>query len=232
MTKINIILPLALLALIMGCSSENQSDDNNTSANAKTAPQTPNYDSPNADPTIEQELANYEMSGIPFDLTGKPVTIAGITFTPATQWKDLGASDMKAASYTYGPLESDKEPSQLNVYYFGQGQGGTIEANAERWIKQMSMPDGSDPAKAAIQYTKDVNGMPAHVLTLYGTFNEPVGGPMSQVTTPRENYRLIGVIVEAPQGSVFFKLTGPDYTAKIMVEAFITMINQIQKASA
>ncbi len=223
----NILMALTVAAACWGCSSDNKTENDSSSKIPQSSPQTANTQNPDKkDSTIQ-----YVMSGIPFDLSGKPVTIAGITFTPAIQWKDLGASDMKAASYTYGPLESDKEPSLLNVYYFGQNQGGTIEANVDRWIKQMSMPDGGDPANAAIRYTMDVNGMPAHVLTLYGTFNDPVGGPMSQVTTPRENYRLIGVIVEAPQGSVFFKLTGPDYTAKIMVEAFITMVKQVQKAA-
>jgi hypothetical protein len=212
---------------ISGCSSENKSDAYNSSSSPQSANQTPSTEPQKTEITYE-----YEMSGIPFDLTGKPVTIAGITFTPAIQWKDLGPSDMKAASYTYGPLESDKEPAQLNVFYFGQGQGGSIDANVQRWIKQMSMPDGSDPARAAIQYTKDFNGLTTHVLTLYGIFNESMGGPMSQKTTPRENYRLIGVIVEAPEGNVFFKLTGPDYTAKIMVEAFMNMIFQVKKVAA
>ncbi len=218
----NSFLTLIVAAGFWGCSSEKKAENDSS----LTTPQTANSQNPiKKDSTIQ-----YVMSGIPFDLTGKPVTIAEITYTPAIQWKDLGASDMKAASYTYGPLENDKEPSQMNVYYFGQGQGGTIEANVERWIKQMSMPGGGDPAKAAIRYTMDVNGMHTHVLTLYGTFNESMGGPMSGKTTPRENYRLIGVIVQAPEGNVFFKLTGPDYTAKIMVEAFMAMVKQIQKA--
>lgn len=225
-------IAIALITLaVCGCTSDQQSNDNTASATRETAQ--PAVDTSRAAKSTDTIHATiqYEMSGIPFDLTGQPVTIAGITFTPAIQWKDLGAKDMKLASYSYGPLASDKDPANLNVYFFGQGQGGSIEANVERWIKQMSMPDDSDPSRAAIQYTKDVNGLKAHVLTLFGTFNEPVGGPMSQVTTPKENYRLIGVIVEAPEGNVFFKLTGPDYTAKIMVEAFITMVNQIQKAS-
>ncbi len=224
-------MAIAFVSLTMlGCTSDNQTKDISALPAPQTAP--PSAGNQNAGQTQDSSkmTIEYQMSGIPFDLSGQPVTIAGITFTPAIQWKDLGASDMKAASYTYGPLQSDKEPAQLNVYYFGQGQGGTIEANVERWIKQMSMPDGSDPAKASIRYSKDVGGMPMHVLTLYGTFNESMGGPMSGKTIPRENYRLIGVIVQAPEGNVFFKLTGPDYTAKIMVEAFITMVNQIQKA--
>ena len=217
----NSLFTLIVAAGFWGCSSDNKTDNQSPSA----TPQTSNT----PEPVQKDTSLQYDMSGIPFDLTGKPMTIAGITFTPAIQWNDLGASDMKAASYSYGPLESDKEPAQLNVFYFGQSQGGTIEANADRWIKQMSLPDGRDPATAAIRYTMDVNGLPAHVLTLYGTFNESMGGPMSGKTTPRENYRLIGVIVEAPQGNVFFKLTGPDYTAKIMVEAFMTMVKQIQR---
>jgi len=223
---------IAIVTLsVLGCTSGNQTNDNSTLPAVQTAQQTVDTLNAAQKPDSSEASIQYLMSGIPFDLSGKPVTVAGITFTPAIQWKDLGTTDMKAASYSFGPLESDQEPALLNVHYFGQGQGGTIEANVQRWVKQMSMPDGSDPAKAAIRYSKDVNGMPMHVLTLYGTFNEPVGGPMSEKTIPRENYRLIAVIVEAPQGSVFFKLTGPDYTAKIMVEAFITMVNQIQKAA-
>ena len=33
-----------------------------------------------------------------------------------------------------------------------------------------------------------------------------MGGPSS----PKEDYRLVGVVVEAPGGNVFFKLTGPE----------------------
>lgn len=217
----NLAIIAVILPLFIGCSSEQKADAYNSAPTPQTAQE--------QEPEMTLE---YEMSGIPFDLTGKPVSIAGVTFTPAIQWNDLGPSDMKAASYTYGPLENDKVPAQLSVFYFGQGQGGTIEANVERWIKQMSMPDGSDPARAAIRYTKDFNGLTTHVVTLFGTFNESMGGPMSGQTTPKENYRLVGVIVEAPQGNVFFKLTGPDYTAKIMVEAFMHMIFQIQRAPA
>ncbi len=217
----NALLMVTLGAAIWGCSSEKKADSNGSTS----TPQTAN----SQNQAKEDSSIQYQMSGIPFELSGKPVTIAGITFTPAIQWQDLGASDMRAASYKYGPLESDKEPANLSVFFFGPGQGGTIEANVDRWMKQMTMPDGGDPAKAAIRYTMDVNGMPTHVVTLFGTFNESMGGPMSGKTTPRENYRLIGVIVEAPKGNVFFKLTGPDYSAKIMVEAFMTMVKQIQK---
>ena len=224
--RISILFGFTLF--LFGCSSENKSDYDNSSSTPQTAQ---NQSPQEMGQTVKDDGIQYELSGIPFDLSGKPVSIAGITFTPAIQWEDLGAADMRAANYKFGPLVNDEQPAEMAVYYFGQGQGGSIEANVQRWIKQMSMPDGRDPATAAIRYTMQVNGMPAHVLTLYGIFNEPVGGMMSGKSIARENYRLVGVIVEAPQGNVFFKLTGPDYTAKIMVEAFITMVKQVQRVS-
>ena len=133
---------------------------------------------------------------------------------------------MRAASYAYVPLEEDTMDANLAVFHFGKGQGGTIEANIARWISQFSLPDGRDPATAAIRYDRQVGGYPAHVVTLFGIYNEAVR-PMSQEKVARENYRLVAIIVEASGGNVFFTLTRPEFTAKIMIEAFITIINLV-----
>lgn len=202
-----------------GCSNKNDS--------SQSTPDTPSVKQ--AENGSDESTYQYQMSGIPFDLNGKPVTLAGITFTPATQWKDLGSSGMRKASYTYGPLENDTDSATVNVFYFGKTEGGSIEANIERWILQMKMPDGRDPHNAKIQYTKQFGGMKVHILTLMGIYMSSVGGPMSGKTVPKENYRLIGAVIEAPEGNVFLKLTGPEYTARIMTEAFMTMIKQIKK---
>ena len=166
----------------------------------------------------------YKMSGIPFDLNGTPVAVAGMTFTPATQWTDVGASGPRVASYYYGPLEDDTDSATVTVYYFGKSGGGTVADTQERWISQFSMPDGRDPHTATIQYTKIIDSLNVHVLNLMGNYHLPPDG-----TTVKEMYRLIGVVVKAPEGNVFLKLTGPEYTARIMIEAFITMVFQIQR---
>lgn len=215
-----LLTSILMTALILGCSSEKNSDTKNGSQSDNSVV---------AIPAPKQSPIEYTPSDYTYDLSGKPVTVAGITFTPAIEWEDLGASDMRVASYKFGPLEQDTLPAELAVYYFGAGQGGSIEANQQRWIKQMAMPDGRDPATAAIRNSMQVQGMSAQILTLYGIFNEPVGGMMSGKTIARPNYRLIGIIVEAPKGNVFFKLTGPDFTARIMVEALIPMIEKITK---
>ena len=225
---------LAIIALsiffLVSCSSD---DSSKTETGANQTQQTAKSDPYNSEQKssggTEVTITDYQLSGVPFTLDGKSMSIAGITFTPASQWQDFGPSGMRAASYSYGPLEPDKDSATMAVFHFGPGQGGTIEANMDRWIGQYSLPDGRDPATAAIRYDRQVAGYPAHVVTLYGIYNESVR-PMSKEKVARENYRLVAIIVEAPGGNVFFKLTGPDKTAKIMIEAFIAMINQAVQA--
>ena len=230
---LNLAITAAFLFVLVSCSSDD-SDSSKTDSGSNQTQQTAKSDPYNSQQKsssgTEITITDYQMSGIPFTLDGKPMSIAGITFTPASEWQDFGPSGMRAASYSYGPLEPDKDSATMAVFHFGPGQGGTIADNMQRWIKQFSLPDGRDPASAAIRYERQVAGYPAHVVTLFGIYNESVR-PMSQEKVARENYRMVAIIVEAPGGNVFFKLTGPDYTAKIMIEAFITMINQVVKAA-
>lgn len=229
----NLVITAAFTFVLVSCSSDN-SDSSRTDSGSKQTQEKAKSDPYNSQQKddnagLKVTFDNYEMSGIEFTLDGKPMSIAGITFTPASQWEDFGPSGMRAASYAYGPLEEDTRAANLAVFHFGKGQGGTIEANIDRWISQFSMPDGRDPAAAAIRYDRQVGGYAAHVVTLFGIYNESVR-PMSQEKIAREEYRLVAIIVEAPGGNVFFKLTGPDKTATIMIEAFITMINEAEKA--
>ncbi|NOY88811.1 MAG: hypothetical protein GXO93_05405 [FCB group bacterium] len=184
----------------------------------------------NSQPTAKNSSATQaESSGIPFDLNGKPVSIAGITFTPASQWKDLGPSGMRKANYTFGPLKNDADSATLAVFYFGKTGGGSIKANLERWIGQMSSPDTSASQKNVTQSEITVDGMKVHILKVTGTYNAFTGGMMTGKTVPKENYLMDGVVLEAPEGNLFFKLTGPEYTANVMSEAFMAMIKAIKK---
>ena len=42
-------------------------------------------------------------------------------------------------------------------------------------------------------------------------------------------YRLVGVVIEGPQGSVFFKLTGPAATARAMEGDLLAMVKGARK---
>jgi len=73
-----------------------------------------------------------------------------------------------------------------------------------------------------------VNGIKVTLVKISGTYLAP-GGPMMQSQGKRENYRLVGAIAEAPEGSVFFKFTGPAATVAAAEENFNGLISSLTK---
>lgn len=161
--------------------------------------------------------------------TGQAV-LAGVAYTPPAGWQDLGPTNMRLAQYRLAPVEGDSAPAEVNVFYFGPASGGGVDANLQRWIGQMVMPDGSDPAAAAQRSSFTADGMPGHVVTLDGTYKSGGGPMMGGETKMLEGYRLVGVVLEGPEGSLFFKLTGPVATAKAMEAQLLPMMQGAKKA--
>jgi hypothetical protein len=54
-----------------------------------------------------------------------------------------------------------------------------------------------------------------------------MGGPNAPGGAPKAGYRLLGAIVEGPQGSVFFKFAGPAKTVAQNQGAFEKMLDSI-----
>ena len=68
-----------------------------------------------------------------------------------------------------------------------------------------------------------VHGIKVTMVKISGAYLAP-GGPMMQSQGKKENYRLLGAIAEAPEGSVFFKFTGPAATVSAAEESFNSLI--------
>jgi len=66
--------------------------------------------------------------------------------------------------------------------------------------------------------------MQGHVVSLNGSYKSGGGRPMGGETTLLPGYRLVGVVLEGPQGSLFFKLTGPEKTARVMEADLLQMV--------
>ncbi len=172
----------------------------------------------------------YQKSGVKFDFDTEPVTFAGVIFTPPKQWHRIDSNCPRKLTYYYGPLEDDTDSAVVNIYYYGKkSETLSVAEYRERWFDMMTMPDGRDPSTAAIMYDMTIDGMTAHVMTLYGTYNLPVDDSTSGKTIPKEWYRLIGVIVEGPEGNVFLQLTGPNKTAVVMIEGFVPMLKAMKQ---
>jgi len=133
---------------------------------------------------------------------------------------------MRLATYTIPPAGGDTESGQCLVNYFGQGQGGSIEANMDRWIGQFVQPNGKSSKDTAKQEKRTVHGLKVSTVDVSGAFTG-MGGPQMSPGAPKAGYRLLGAIVEGPQGSVFFKFTGPAKTVAQNQAAFDKMLSTL-----
>ncbi len=155
-----------------------------------------------------------------------PTVIAGVSYTVPGEWVDGGASGMRAAQFQLPPVGADKAPAEVTAFYFGPKSGGGVDANIARWIGQMTEPDGSSSADKAKRENLEVDGMPLHIVSVDGTYN---AGSMSSDAGPHEGYRMVGAIVEGPEGSVFFKLVGPKQTASEMEAGLRALVKSFKK---
>ena len=93
----------------------------------------------------------------------------------------------------------------------------------------MALPDGSDPHALAGQSHFATDGMNVHWVQISGTYNS--GGMMGAPVVPKPNYIMAAAVLEAPQGNLFFKLTGPQKTATKMIEGFKAMMLAVKKSA-
>lgn len=137
------------------------------------------------------------------------------------------ASAMRAAEYAVAGDGPDTEAT-LTVYFFGTGQGGSVQDNVNRWVGQFSQPDGKSSQEAAT-ITKVASGsVPITKVDLRGTYNGGMAPMMGQPSKPLDNQRLLGAIAEGPQGPVFFKLIGPSATVDSAQGAFDELVSSIK----
>lgn len=146
-------------------------------------------------------------------------TAGGIEWTVPAPWSAGAAGPMRVATYALPPTTASGECA---VFFFGAGQGGSVEANVERWSKQF------EGAPAPARSLATVAGLRVTKVEIGGAYLAP-GGPMMQSTGKRPGYRLLGAIIEAPAGNVFFKLTGPAATVAAAKKDFETLLASIRK---
>lgn len=74
---------------------------------------------------------------------GQTLTFQGFESEVPADWARHAPSSAMRLLQLDVPAAEGGEGGQLVVYYFGPGQGGSLEANLERWKSQFTHPDGS-----------------------------------------------------------------------------------------
>jgi hypothetical protein len=110
------------------------------------------------------------------------------------------------------------------------GQGGSVDANLDRWIGQFLQTDGKPSKSAATIAKRTIHGWAVTTVDVSGAYTG-MGGPMAKSDAPAmPGYRLLAAIVEGPQGSVFFKCTGPQKAIAMNQPAFDKMLASLGPA--
>jgi hypothetical protein len=149
---------------------------------------------------------------------------------PTIVWRDPpswqrveGGSSMRKASYKIKASGGDEEDAEAAVYYFGPSNGGSTEANIQRWTGQF--PDV--PPGDVKRVERKANGMKQTVVDLQGTYD---GSSMTiREVSKKPNFRMIAAVVETPAGSYFFKLTGPQRTVESARSAFFALLDSVNQ---
>ncbi|ATB29320.1 hypothetical protein [Melittangium boletus] len=152
----------------------------------------------------------------------------GLTWTAPKDWEAQPARPMRAATYRIAPAKGDTDSAELAVFYFGPGQGGDVDANVKRWVGQFQKPDGTAVTDKETRTKKEtLNGLSITTVDVKGTYTG--GGPMMGPSSPKPGSRLLGAIVEGPEGPLFFKLTGSERTVNGAEKGFRKLVESVKK---
>jgi hypothetical protein len=101
-------------------------------------------------------------------------------------------------------------------------------ANINRWLSQITSPAGAPVA--ATPEVRTVKALKITQVVAYGTYAS--SSMMSGVPpVQKPGYGFSGVVIEGPQGNVFFRLTGPEPVVKQTLPVFVKFIDSVTVGS-
>jgi hypothetical protein len=141
-----------------------------------------------------------------------PVELGGLKSTPPAAWKEVPVtSPMRLKQFVVPGRKGDAE---LVIFFFGQGQGGSSQANIDRWKQQFQPPAGKTVDDVAKVTSTKIGAAKATTLDISGTYlfkaNPMAPGPAE----PRPEHRMLAVDLETPKGNYYVKLVGPAATVE------------------
>lgn len=143
---------------------------------------------------------------------------------PNTWEPQVPGSSMRAAQYRV-PAAARSSDGELIVFYFGKGQGGSVQANVARWTSQFSRPDGKPVTPRLTTFTS--NGLPVTTVELNGSYARGVGTGPQGIARPDQT--LLVAVIQAPEGNITIQLHGDAKTVAAHRKGFDAMVRGFGK---
>jgi hypothetical protein len=142
--------------------------------------------------------------------------VGAFTFQRPADWQWVPVTSPMRKAQLKVPGADPSKAAELTFFHFGQGQGGDVQANAQRWLRQFKSKEGAEKTEPL-----DVPGAKVMLVSTEGTY---ASGMPGQPTKSLEDYALLGAIIESEGGAVFVKMTGPTATVKASRQRFIDFV--------
>jgi hypothetical protein len=149
-------------------------------------------------------------------------TVGSFSFQRPQGWVwVIPQSAIRKAEFSIPSQAQGEDPVTVTFFCFGRGEGGSVQANVNRWTAQFANSDGS-PSKAVTE-SKVFDSVPVTIVTATGFFS----GGMGQSTSVKPLHAgLRGAILQSPQGDVYVKMTGPETLVRKSSQSFDDMIRE------
>jgi hypothetical protein len=154
---------------------------------------------------------------------GEPVTLLDYEATvPPSFVARAVSSSMRLAEWTVS--RTDGTSAEVIVYYFGEGQGGSADANIARWSSQFTGPDGGPvtPRVGTLEGTEFLTTIAEYE----GAYARSIG--MGSAATAEPDQALVAAVVETPRGNLFLQLFGDRAAVAETRADFLEMVGSIQ----
>lgn len=143
---------------------------------------------------------------------------------PAAWVATAPSSSMRVAQFAL-PAPIGVEPGELAAFFFAPGQGGSHDANIERWASQFSSADGQ-PGTPKVETFK-AGESAVTLVELRGSYARGVGmGPSGDA---KPDQRLTIAMIETANGRITLQMYGPAKTVEAQRAAFLTLVRGFRR---
>jgi hypothetical protein len=150
--------------------------------------------------------------------------VGEFSFTRPGGWEWVETtSPMRKAQLKISDAQK-KESAEVVFFFFGEGNGGGVKANVDRWLGQFQEP--KDKINSKVEDVT-VGKRKVTYVQAQGTY---LSGMPGGAKTAQPDSMLLGAILESDQGAVFIKLIGPAKLASASKDGLRKMVEGAMKA--
>ncbi len=162
-------------------------------------------------------VAPPQVQGLPDSIVARVPEDPGLSWTRPAAWTPGPERQMRLA--TYLPPASGEPPAECAVFFFGEGIGGGVDDNVDRWVAQFV--GAPNPSRRRLM----VHDLDVTRVEIEGTFLDPGSDMRSQ--GQQKDWMVLGAIVAGPRGPVFFKMSGPSAAVRAAAGDFDAMLSTL-----